>query len=95
MILGPNIPFQSVGGTLVQLRKNLMLIDGDKKAFLICIIEQRFKITFCTWREGEKQEEDRKYQVALMAPRFFLNCTANNVKSIDHQLDTVHPRDPQ
>ena len=72
-----------------------MLIDGDKKALLKCRIQERIKNIFCTWREGEKQEEDRKYQVALMAPRFFLNCTANNVKSIDHQLDTVHPRDRQ
>ena len=56
-----------------------MLIDGDKKAVLKCRIEQRIKNIFCTWREGEKQEEDRKYQVALMAPRSLLNCTEINV----------------
>ena len=80
MFLGPRIPFQSVGGTLVQLSKNLMLIDGDKKAILKCRIQQRIKNIFCTWIEFEKQEEDRKYQVALMAPRSILNCTANNLK---------------
>jgi hypothetical protein len=91
LFLGPRIPFQVVGGTLVQLSKNLMLIDGDKKAVLKCRIQERIKNIFCTWREGEKQEEDRKYQVALMVPRSLLNCTANNVKNIDHQLD-IHPR---
>ena len=80
MFLGPRIPFQSVGGTLVQLSKNLMLIDGDKKAILKCRIQQKIKNIFCTWIEFEKEEKDRKYQVALMAPRSILNCTANNLK---------------
>ena len=80
MFLGPRIPFQSVGGTLVQLSKNLMLIDGDKKAILKCRIQQRIKNIFCTWIEFEKEEKDRKYQVALMAPRSILNCTANYFK---------------
>ena len=79
MFLGPRIPFQSVGGTLVQLSKNLMLIDGDKKAILKCRIQQKIKNIFCTWIEFEKEEKDRKYQVALMAPRSILNCTANNL----------------
>ena len=57
-----------------------MLIDGDKKAILKCRIQQRIKNIFCTWIEFEKEEKDRKYQVALMAPRSILNCTANNFK---------------
>ena len=78
MFLGPRIPFQSVGGTLVQLSRSLLLIGGDKKALLRCRILQGIKNIFCTWIEFEKEEEDRKYQVALMAPRSILNCTANN-----------------
>ena len=79
MFLGPRIPFHSVGGTLVQSSRHLMLIDGDKKALLKCKIQQRIKSIICTWTQFEKQEEDRKYQVALMAPRSLLNCTEINV----------------
>ena len=81
------MPFQSVGGTLVQLSRKLFLIDGDKRALLRCIIQQENKNVLCTWLEYQKQKEDRKYQVALIAPRSILNCTANNVKNNgDHQM---------
>ena len=64
-----------------------MLIDGDKKALLKCRIQQGIKNIFCIWIEDEKEEEDRKYQVALTAPISILNCTANNVKNNrDHQM---------
>ena len=64
-----------------------MLIDGDKKALLKCRIQQGIKNIFCIWIEDEKQEVDRKYQVALTAPISILNCTANNVKNNrDHQM---------
>ena len=64
-----------------------MLIDGDKKALLKCRIQQGIKNIFCIWIEDEKQEEDRKYKVALTAPISILNCTANNVKNNrDHQM---------